>query len=103
MIRTVDMIREELEVDGLLYRYRPSEDPAHREGIFVPASFWLAECLGRQGRADEARAVFDRASSTANDLGLFAEEYDPRGKRMLGNFPQGFSHLSHISAALALD
>ena len=102
MVRTVDAIREDLEADGLLYRFRPSEVPGRREGTFVAASFWLAECLARQGRSGEARAVFDRASATANDLGLFGEEYDPREKRMLGNFPQGLSHLSHILAAGAL-
>ncbi len=102
MVRTVDAVREDLEVDGLLYRFRPDEDPARQEGTFVAATFWLAECLARQGRAGEARTVFDRAAATANDLGLFAEEYDPRGKRMLGNFPQGFSHLSHILAADAV-
>jgi GH15 family glucan-1,4-alpha-glucosidase len=103
MVRTVDAVREDLEIDGLLYRFRPSRDASRREGTFVAATFWLAECLARQGRADEARAVFDRATDTANDLGLFAEEYDPRGKRMLGNFPQGFSHLSHILAAKAIE
>jgi GH15 family glucan-1,4-alpha-glucosidase len=102
MVRTVDAVREDLEADGLLYRFRPSEDPTRREGAFVAATFWLVECLARQGRADEARTVFDRAAATGNDLGLFAEEYDPRGKRMLGNFPQGFSHLSHILAADAV-
>jgi GH15 family glucan-1,4-alpha-glucosidase len=98
MVRTVDAIREDLEVDGLLYRFR-QKSSGPREGTFVPASFWLAECLARQGRGSEAREVFDRATATANDLGLYAEEYEPREKLMLGNFPQGFSHLSHILAA----
>ena len=65
-------------------------------------SFWLAECLARQGRTTEARKVFDNACACANDLGLFAEEYSPRSHQMLGNFPQGLTHLAHISAALAL-
>jgi GH15 family glucan-1,4-alpha-glucosidase len=102
MIRTVDAIREELDVDGLLRRYRVRDGLGGKEGAFVPASFWLAECLARQGRTEEARAVFERASSAGNDLGLFSEEYDVGGRQMLGNFPQGLSHLSHIMAALAV-
>jgi GH15 family glucan-1,4-alpha-glucosidase len=72
------------------------------EGAFLACSFWLATCLANQGRGEEAREVFDRAAATANDLGLFAEEYDPAAGRMLGNFPQALTHLSHIEAALAL-
>ena len=102
MIRTVDAVREELEVDGLLRRYRVRDGLGGKEGAFLPASFWLAECLARQGRTDEARTVFERAVSAGNDLGLFSEEYDVRGRQMLGNFPQGLSHLSHIMAALAV-
>ena len=83
-------------------RYRAKDGLPRAEGTFLPCSFWLAECLARQGREEEAREVFDRASSAASDLGLFTEEYDPRTKEMLGNFPQGLSHLSHIAAAVAL-
>jgi len=74
-----------------------------REGAFLACSFWLVECLARQGRDAEAWSVFERATATANDLGLFAEEHDPRDGLMLGNFPQALTHLSHIEAALALD
>lgn len=105
MIRTVDAIREDLDDHGMLLRYRLSEsdDGLHgREGSFLACSFWLVECLARQGRAGEARQVFDRLSSTSNDLGLFAEEYDARHGMMLGNFPQGLTHLSHIAAAVAM-
>ena len=70
--------------------------------MFLPCSFWLVEALVHQDRAEEAREVFDRAVSTANDLGLFAEQVDPRSGEMLGNFPQGLTHLSHIAAAVAL-
>jgi GH15 family glucan-1,4-alpha-glucosidase len=101
MVRTVDAIWKDLDADGLIYRFRWDEPGAH-EGAFLPCSFWLAECLARQGRVDEAEEVFRRASETANDLGLFAEEYDPREEEMLGNFPQALTHLTHISAALAL-
>jgi GH15 family glucan-1,4-alpha-glucosidase len=105
MIRMVDAIYEELDQDGLLLRYRPSRELdglEGDEGAFLPCSFWLAECLARQGRVGEARAVFDRAHATSNDLGLFSEEYDTKTDEMLGNFPQGLTHLSHIAAAVAL-
>jgi pentatricopeptide repeat protein len=62
----------------------------------------LAECLVRQGRLEEASEVFDRTVATGNDLGLFSEEYDTASGEMLGNFPQGLTHLSHITAAVAL-
>jgi GH15 family glucan-1,4-alpha-glucosidase len=99
MLRTTDAIREDLDDDGLLKRYH-SEGP--QEGAFLACSFWLAECLAQQGRTEDARAVFDRTLATANDLGLFSEEYDTEAKESLGNFPQGLTHLSHISAAVAL-
>ncbi|HYT30539.1 MAG TPA: glycoside hydrolase family 15 protein [Actinomycetota bacterium] len=101
-VRTVDAIREDLDEGGLLVRYRRADGLRGREGVFLACSFWLAECLARQGRLAEAREVFDRVASTANDLGLFSEEYDPARGEMLGNFPQGLTHLSHIAAAVAL-
>jgi GH15 family glucan-1,4-alpha-glucosidase len=106
MIRTVDEVRRELEVNGLLLRYRTDrvDDGLDKqpEGHFLACSFWLAECLARQGRLEDARAVFDRAAGTSNDLGLFAEEYDTATGLMLGNFPQALTHLSHIAAAISL-
>jgi GH15 family glucan-1,4-alpha-glucosidase len=103
MRRTVDAVRRELEVDGLLLRYRGPDGLEGTEGVFVACTFWLAECLARQGRTAQARAAFARASATANDLGLFAEEVDPATGTLLGNFPQALTHLSHIAAAVALD
>jgi GH15 family glucan-1,4-alpha-glucosidase len=103
MIRTADAIRDELDADGLIYRHRSKDGLKGKEGAFLPASFWLAEVLARQSRLDEAQEVFDRAVATANGLGLFPEEYDPGKQRMLGNFPQALTHLSHIEAALALE
>jgi len=102
MLRTVDAIRDELERDGLLRRYRSKDGLDGEEGVFLACSFWLAECLARQGRVAEAREVFDRATGTGNDLGLFSEQYDTKTGEMLGNFPQGLTHLSHIGAAVAL-
>jgi GH15 family glucan-1,4-alpha-glucosidase len=103
MVRTADAIRDELDADGLLYRYRTDDGFKGQEGAFLPCSFWLAEVFANQARIDEAQEVFDRAVATANGLGLFSEEYDPRKERMLGNFPQALTHLSHIEAALAID
>lgn len=106
MVRTVDAIRDQLDVDGLLLRYRVESDSratgGGHEGTFLACSFWLAECLARQGRATEAQEVFERATDCGNDLGLFAEEYDPDADEMLGNFPQALTHMSHIGAAVAL-
>ena len=102
MVRTVDAIREDLDDGGLLRRYRSDDGQPGQEGAFVACSFWLVECLVRQGRLAEARDVFERAAGAGNDLGLFAEEFDPAHRALLGNFPQGLSHLSHIAAAVAL-
>ncbi len=103
MIRTTDRIMEELAPSGLLRRYPRGDDGLEgEEGAFIACTFWLAECLARQGRRSQAREFFNRARSTRNDLGLFAEEYDPRRGEMLGSFPQALTHLSFISAAVAL-
>ena len=106
LVRTTDAVREELDDDGLLLRYRPGGDEEDgldgAEGAFLACSFWLAECLARQGRIEDAREVFDRTAATGNELGLFSEEYDPQTIQALGNFPQALTHISHIAAAVAL-
>jgi GH15 family glucan-1,4-alpha-glucosidase len=103
MIRTADAVAEDLGTGhGLYRRYTVDDELPGREGAFLPVSFWLAECLARQGREAQAREAFDRGCEAANDLGLFAEEADPRTGELLGNFPQALTHLTHISAALAL-
>ena len=103
MVRTVQAVRRDLEEDGLLRRYAAEDDGLEgREGVFLACSFWLAECLARQGRLEDASAVFKRALGAGNDLGLFSEEYDTERGEMMGNFPQGLTHLSLISAAFAL-
>jgi GH15 family glucan-1,4-alpha-glucosidase len=105
MIRTTAAIQGELLQDSMLLRYRVDKTDdglAGDEGVFLACSFWLVECLAHQGQLEEARHLFDRISATGNDLGLFAEEWDPRTGEMLGNFPQGLTHLSHIAAAVAI-
>ena len=107
-VSTVAAIQRELSVDGLLLRYR-SQDEQHvdglpaGEGVFLACSFWLVEVLAMQGRLDEAQALFDRLLGLRNDLGLLSEEYDPRAGMQLGNFPQAFTHLALVQAALTLD
>lgn len=105
MVRTVAAIRGELEEDGLLRRYltNGADGLDGEEGVFLACSFWLVECLALQGELAAAREVFKRAAAAGNDLGLFAEEYLPGQQAMLGNYPQGLTHLSLIAAAVRLD
>ncbi|HVV69106.1 MAG TPA: glycoside hydrolase family 15 protein [Gammaproteobacteria bacterium] len=103
IVRTVDAIMQDLSEDGLLHRYPIGSDGLEGvEGVFLPCSFWLVICLARQGRLDLAHEIFQRTIATGNELGLFSEEYDTKGKEMLGNFPQALTHLSLIAAALNL-
>jgi GH15 family glucan-1,4-alpha-glucosidase len=102
MKRTAQAILDTLDEGGLTLRYRGSDGLPGSEGSFLPCTFWLAECLAHQGRLQLARQIFDRACSCASDLGLFSEEYDITGEQLLGNYPQGLTHLAHISAALAM-
>ncbi len=102
VVSTVSTIRRELMEDGLLLRYRTDQSDdgiAGREGSFLVCSFWLADALSMIGRHDEAEELFERLLLLRNDLGLLAEEYDPRAKRQLGNFPQAFSHVGLINTA----
>jgi GH15 family glucan-1,4-alpha-glucosidase len=100
---TIEAIERELLQDGLVLRYRTQEAGVDGlppgEGVFLPCSFWLANCYELLGRHEEALALFERLAGLANDLGLLSEEYDPEAKRFLGNFPQAFSHLALIEAA----
>jgi GH15 family glucan-1,4-alpha-glucosidase len=103
---TIEAIERELMQDGFVLRYRPQEKGVDGlpggEGVFLPCSFWLADCWHLLGRKKEARELFGRLLDVRNDLGLLSEEYDPREKRQLGNFPQAFSHVALISAAAIL-
>jgi len=103
MVRTAEAIRRELGEGGFLRRYPSGDDDLPGEdGAFLACSFWLVNCLARQGRSAEAREWFERTLSAGNDLLLFSEEYDPATRQMLGNFPQALTHLSLITAAIAL-
>jgi GH15 family glucan-1,4-alpha-glucosidase len=101
---TVEAVRRELCEDGLLLRYRPGEGSSDdglpgAEGAFLACSFWLADALHGIGRRDEAFDYFEQLLGLANDVGLYSEEYDPVGRRQLGNTPQAFSHLAMVNAA----
>jgi GH15 family glucan-1,4-alpha-glucosidase len=101
MLRTTDAIRRDLSRDdGLIIRYASHDGLRGVEGTFLACTFWLVEALAKQGRVALARKTFARACRCGNDLGLFAEQYSAAG--MLGNFPQGLTHLAHVSAAVAL-
>jgi GH15 family glucan-1,4-alpha-glucosidase len=99
---TIDAVSRELGRDGFVSRYSTAETDdglSGDEGQFLACSFWLVSALARNGRADEARTLFERLLGLANDLGLLAEEYDVARQRQVGNFPQAFSHLALIVAA----
>ena len=102
---TVEQIERHLLVDGFVLRYDSAatdDGLPPGEGAFLACSFWLADNYVLQGRFDEARALFERLLSLRNDVGLLAEEYDPRTKRQLGNFPQAFSHIALVDTAFNL-
>jgi GH15 family glucan-1,4-alpha-glucosidase len=103
VVGTIEAIQRELMRDGLVLRYRPEESGVDGlpggEGVFLPCSFWLADCLHLMGRTREARELFARLLDLRNDLGLLAEEYDPKAKRQLGNFPQAFTHVALVNTA----
>jgi GH15 family glucan-1,4-alpha-glucosidase len=106
VIGTVEAIRREICQDGFVLRYdtREADDGLPPgEGAFLPCSFWLADCLTMIGRHDEAHELFDRLAGLANDVGLIAEEYDPRLGRQVGNFPQAFTHVGLVNTAMNLD
>ena len=105
MRSTFARIHAALGQDGLLFRYPHGTDDgfSSREGAFGICSFWDEELFARLGRVEEARTNLDRTLSYANDLGLFAEEIDPNTGAFLGNFPQAFTHVGLINAALALE
>jgi GH15 family glucan-1,4-alpha-glucosidase len=102
---TLEAVQAQLLQDGFLLRYRSEEAidglPVG-EGSFLPCSFWLVDALALDGRHDQAAALFERLLDVRNDVGLLAEEYDPRTRRLLGNFPQAFSHIALVNSAFSL-
>ena len=100
---TTAAIERELMQDGFVLRYRSEETSdglPPGEGAFLPCSFWLVDNWTKQGREADALALFERLLALRNDLGLLSEEYDPVAKRLTGNFPQAFTHVALISAAM---
>ncbi len=99
---TVEAVEHHLLVDGLVHRYRTASSDdglPPGEGVFLACSFWLADAWYLLGRTQEAERLFERLLDLRNDVGLLSEEYDPRQKRLLGNFPQAFSHISLVNTA----
>jgi GH15 family glucan-1,4-alpha-glucosidase len=105
MVGTVEAIRNRLMRDGFVDRYECHENVdglPPGEGSFLPCSFWMVDNLALQGRRQEAAEMFERLLSIRNDLGLLSEEYDPLLKRLVGNFPQAFTHVGLVNSALNL-
>jgi pentatricopeptide repeat protein len=102
---TFERIVGELSAEGFVYRYVTDgvDGLSGDEATFAICSFWLVECLARAGETERARELFERLLSFCNDVGLLAEEIDPHTGELIGNFPQAFSHLGVINAAIALD
>jgi GH15 family glucan-1,4-alpha-glucosidase len=99
---TVAAIERDLTVDGFVLRYDTGtgvDGLPPGEGVFLACSFWLADALTLIGRIDDARRLFERLLAIRNDVGLLAEEYDPAAKRLVGNFPQAFSHIALVNTA----
>ncbi|HET7488192.1 MAG TPA: glycoside hydrolase family 15 protein [Acidimicrobiales bacterium] len=104
VVGTVAAVERELCEDGFVRRYAGAslgevDGVAGSEAAFLPCTFWLADNLILQGRKEEGRALFERLAGVANDVGLLAEEYDPHAGRLLGNFPQAFSHVALVNTA----
>jgi GH15 family glucan-1,4-alpha-glucosidase len=102
---TLKAIEQQLMSGGLVLRYNTatsSDGLPPGEGVFLACSFWMVGALQLQGRDEDARKLFERVSSLANDVGLLAEEYDPGARRLVGNFPQALSHIALVNAAFNL-
>ena len=105
VVGTVEAIQRELMQDGFLLRYDTEQGDdglPPGEGAFLACTLWLADNLALMDRCDEARMLFERVLAVRNDVGLLAEEYDPVSRRLLGNFPQAFSHVGVINTAANL-
>ena len=105
VLGTIRAVEEDLLHEGLVLRYRTEtgvDGLPGDEHPFVACSFWLVSAYAAAGRTDDAHALFDRLVGLLNDVGLLSEEYDPVRQRMVGNFPQAFSHLALVQAAFHL-
>jgi GH15 family glucan-1,4-alpha-glucosidase len=105
VLGTIAAIERHLLVNGLVLRYSTATEVdalPRGEGAFLACSFWLVDSYLLTGRREEAEAMFERLLALANDVGLFAEEYDPHAKRMLGNFPQALTHMALVNSARLL-
>ncbi len=103
---TVEAVERELTVDGFVWRYdtsKTNDGLPPGEGVFLACSFWMVSSLKAIGRAEDAGRLFERLLPLCNDLGLLSEEYDPKTQRLLGNFPQAFSHIALVNAAFDLE
>ncbi|MBP2299746.1 glycoside hydrolase family 15 protein [Azospirillum picis] len=99
---TIAMVERSLMRDGFVQRYdthKVEDGLPTGEGAFLACSFWLVDCYVLQGRRSEAVALFERLLALRNDLGLLSEEYDPQSRRLVGNFPQAFSHIALVNSA----
>ena len=106
VVATVAAVEQDLLVDGFLLRYRTESSVdglPPGEGAFLACTFWLTDAYALDGRGDEATALFERLLALRNDVGLLSEEYDPRAGRLVGNFPQAFSHVALVATALTLN
>ena len=101
-VSTVEAYQENLVEGGLMLRYRNEDDFGETTSAFTICSFWWAEALALMGRLDEAIAVFHRVASYANPVGLFSEDVDPATGTLLGNFPQAYTHVGLIHAAMTI-
>ncbi|NLC81547.1 MAG: glycoside hydrolase family 15 protein, partial [Lentisphaerae bacterium] len=101
-VSTVRKIRKELAQDGLMFRYKNDDDFGTPTSSFTVCSFWMVKALWQIGEREEAERMFERLLGYANHLGLFSEDLDFKTKEMLGNFPQGYSHLALIDCAILL-
>ncbi len=105
VLGTIEAVEKELIRDGLVMRYRTETGVDGLQGDehpFVACSFWLVSAYAKAGRVDDAHALMRRLVKLCNDVGLLSEEYDPHRQRMVGNFPQAFSHLALVGAAFGL-
>jgi GH15 family glucan-1,4-alpha-glucosidase len=99
--QTIEAIQAGLSRDGWLFRYRADDGFGAPEVAFVICSFWLVEALAQTGRVEEARRLMNGMDAALSPLGLLSEDYDTKGQRMWGNFPQAYSHVGLIHAAFA--